>query len=80
MNKNHTFLMLVAACVLDPATVYRKMVKVDSRAPINPAVLLNLQQNRPYSNNHRPTKRMRPESMGSPVRKQYLVQKTGEYL
>ena len=74
--------MLAAAYFLDPAAVYRKMVKVDSRALINPAVLFNLQQNSQYSNNHRPTKRMRPEAMGSRAfrRQHHFVQKSSEYL
>jgi len=76
MNKNHTFLVLAAAYVLDPKAVYRKMVKVDCRAPINPDVLFNLQQNSQYSNNHRPPKAMRPENMYSPVRRQYFIQRT----
>jgi len=76
MNKNLTFLMLATAYVLDPAAVNRKMVEVDYRATINPAVLFNLQQNSQYRNNRR-LGSMRPENMDSPVRRQYLIQRTG---
>jgi len=57
--------MLATAYVLDPAAVYRKMVDLSDKEPINPDVLFNLQQNSQYSNNHRPPKAMRPEAMGS---------------
>jgi len=75
MNKNHIFLMLAAAYVLDPKAVYRKMVKVDRKTPINPAVLFNLQQNRDTYRNNRGLP-MRPENMDSPVRRQYFIQRT----